>query len=152
MWRLVQGHCHVYVHDSYFGERKGTGRWGTNLCCDIFWNVHPLTTNRTTQLLQRDMHGRQVEAFHWADTDTVLTPWRMLSSKQSQLIICVMQKRKPCFFSSSFGKDCKYILSPFKSDYSSTQNPKTPPTKTHLSSSIVHQNFPSHGLTWIDSS
>lgn len=74
MWCLVLEHCHVYVYDSYFGEGKGTGRWGTNCVMISFENVHPLSTNRTTQLLQRDMHGRQVEAFHWDDTDTVISP------------------------------------------------------------------------------
>jgi len=45
--------------------RKECNRVGTNyvMVSISFYKLSPLRRNRTTQLLQRDMHGGQLEAF-----------------------------------------------------------------------------------------
>lgn len=107
-----QAHCHVYVYDRYFGEGKLKELVGEGpIHFETYTHTHWAQTGPHNFCREICMGGK-LRLFIELTLTQLLGPWRMLSSKQGHqsLIMCEMQKRKPCFFSSSFGKAKNYFF------------------------------------------
>lgn len=146
MWCLVQGHCHVYVYDSYFGEGKGTGRWGTNYVVISFETYTHWVQTGPHNFCREICMGGKLRLFIELTLTQLLTLWRMLSSKQSQLIICLRCTNVTQVSSLLHLAKTANIFFHFSNSITLQLKTLKLPHKTHLRSSI----YPSS--TWINSS
>lgn len=99
----------VYVYDSYFGEGKAI--WGTIGYEISFKTLHWSTQDHTHNFCREICMGGNLKLLIEMIINRIMTH-ALISSRESQLNMCKLQKQTQLFFYSSFTKDGNIMLSP----------------------------------------